>query len=403
MYRLLISSLVLSAALVGCGSDANQVSQNADRQIKAPVKRSDLPVPLDNPKALLGSQLFFDTNLSKERNQSCASCHDMGAAFVDHRNLAGDGAVSLGSDEISQGDRNAPTAGYAAFSPPFHQKANGEYQGGQFLDGRANGLAEQAAGPFLNPLEMALKDETAVMDRIRENPSYLEQLEDIYGEDALKSDKKAYAALTDAIAYFEQTELFMPFDSKYDRSLRGEVTLTPEEELGKTLFFSQQFTNCNACHQLQRSPIHPQETFSNYDYRNIGVPSNPNIVVHNNKGYDIGLLNNPEVSDRKHEGQFKVPSLRNVAVTGPYMHNGVFKDLRTVVLFYDKYNNRKRTLNPETGQPWREPEVARSIDFNELERAPALDDRRVDALVAFMKTLTDSRYEYLIDSSNGNL
>jgi cytochrome c peroxidase len=79
------------------------------------------------------------------------------------------------------------------------------------------------------------------------------------------------------------------------------------------------------------------------------------------------------------------------------MHNGVFQDLRTAVLFYDKYNNPSRTINPETGKPWAEPEVAENIDFENLEIGPALPDQRVDAIVAFLKTLTDQRYEALLE------
>ncbi|WP_346433223.1 hypothetical protein [Marinomonas rhodophyticola] len=127
------------------------------------------------------------------------------------------------------------------------------------------------------------------------------------------------------------------------------------------------------------------------------MPANPALMAFNGNKKDLGLLDNPMIDDPKQAGKFKVPSLRNVAVTGPYMHNGVFKDLRTVVLFYDKYNNPMRKLNPETGEPWAEPEVAENIDLVSLEKGPALPDQRVDAIVAFLKTLTDQRYEPLLE------
>jgi cytochrome c peroxidase len=90
--------------------------------------------------------------------------------------------------------------------------------------------------------------------------------------------------------------------------------------------------------------------------------------------------------------------LRNVAVTGPYMHNGVFKELRTVILFYNKYvaKSPRRQINPETGKAFDSPEVAENLSLKELKSAPALDDKRIDALVAFLKTLTDKRYEHLL-------
>ena len=111
------------------------------------------------------------------------------------------------------------------------------------------------------------------------------------------------------------------------------------------------------------------------------------------------LAANPEVNgDPRERGKFKTPSLRNVAVTGPYMHNGVFKDLRTVILFYNKYNSKKksRQINPESGERWAPPEVSDTIDMEKLETGPGLDDQRIDALVAFLKTLTDKRYEPLL-------
>lgn len=358
---------------------------------------AELPIPMTDPKAMLGAQLFFDVNLSKERNQSCATCHDLANGFVDKRQDALLGAVSLGSDRLSMGSRNTPTAAYAAFSPSFHRMPNGEYRGGQFLDGRASGLAKQAEGPLVNPVEMAMPDSAAVVSRVKENSRYDNVFRSIYGQDVLNDSDKGYAAIADAIATFEKTSMFMPFDSRYDRALRGEIKLTPQEELGKTLFFSQQFTNCNACHQLSSSPFNPQETFTNYEYRNIGVPANPDLMAQNGNKKDFGLLDNPAINDPRQAGKFKVPSLRNVAVTGPYMHNGVFQDLRTVVLFYDKYNNPKRVINPETGQLWGEPEVPENVDLATLEKAPALPDRRVDAIVAFLKTLTDQRYEPLLN------
>lgn len=392
MLRFSLGVFAVSLLVSAC-SEPKQIID----QPKVGKASQELPIPLTDPKALLGSQLFFDINLSKERNQSCATCHDIANGFVDKRNDVFSGAVSLGSDGHSVGGRNTPTAGYAAFTPSFHRMADGEYRGGQFLDGRSSGLIEQAQGPFLNPVEMAMVDGASVVTRVKENERYESLFNNLYGDGILNDPEKGYVAIADAIATFEKTALFMPFDSKYDRVLRGEDKFTPEEELGKTLFFSQQFTNCNVCHQLNASPFYKHETFTNYEYRNIGVPANAALTAYNNGLVDKGLLDNPEITDPLQAGKFKIPSLRNVAVTGPYMHNGVFQDLRTAVLFYDKYNNPTRTINPETGKPWAAPEVAENIDFENLEIGPALPDQRVDAIVAFLKTLTDKRYEPLME------
>lgn len=351
-------------------------------------------------KVHLGQQLFFDTALSKNRSQSCATCHEPGQAFIDTRGKGVAGAVSLGDDGHSLGDRNAPTVSYAASIPAFHLKANGIYAGGLFLDGRASTLADQAEGPPLNPIEMGMESEAAVVKRLQENPVYVKSLQQLYGKAVFDDAKQAYAAMADAIAEFEKTALFNPYDSKYDRELRGEYTFTNQEELGRTLFFSQQFTNCNQCHQLESTPNRSGEVFTNFEYHNIGVPVNTALrAINGAAALDEGLFQHPDVDDVVQRGKFRTPTLRNVAVTAPYMHNGVFEDLRTVMLFYNKYNSRaaRRQINPETGQPWAEPEIAENISMDLLTFGPALNDQRIDALVAFMKTLTDQRYEYLLE------
>lgn len=372
----------------------------------APARAEGAPaqVAFSTPEKL-GEALFFDPNLSRNRTQACATCHAPEQAFTDPREAAAGRAVSLGDDGTSLGDRNTPTAAYAVFSPPFGKSAKaGIFHGGQFLDGRAPALADQAGGPPLNPLEMAMPDEKSVVARLKENPAYVAAFDALYGKDVLDTPKAGFRAMTEAIAAFEKTPLFAPFDSKYDRYLRGEEELTDQEELGRVLFFSKQFTNCNLCHQLHAQGGAPGETFSSYEYHNIGVPKNSEarrIAGFKPGSRDLGPAEHPMCKGRetaRQDGRFKTPTLRNVAVTGPYMHNGIFKDLRTVILFYNKYNtqNPERHVNPETGQPFAAPEVKENISMTELQTGPALDDKRIDALVAFLKTLTDKRYEHLL-------
>jgi cytochrome c peroxidase len=351
----------------------------------------------------LGEALFSDTSLSKNRTQSCATCHMPDMGFTDHHSKTGD-PVSRGDDGKSFGDRNAPTPTYAAFSPTFHKDATtGLYLGGQFWDGRAARLEDQAGGPPLNPVEMGMPNEQAIAERISENPDYVTAFANLFGADALKDPKTAFRATTEAIAAYERTRTFSPFDSKYDRYLRGEEKLTDQEELGRTLFFSTQFANCSLCHDIKGNDgRYETSTFTSHKYFNIGVPANADARKLNGSKpdlVDIGLAANPVVNgDPMERGKFKVPTLRNVAVTGPYMHNGVFKDLRTVVLFYNKYNSKKksRQTNPETGQTWAAPEVPDNLAMTELTTGPGMDDKRIDALVAFLKTLTDKRYEHLL-------
>lgn len=355
-----------------------------------------------DPLVDLGTDLFFDVNLSANRTMACATCHDPSFGFVDPRATDLGRAVSLGDDGVSLGDRNAPTAGYAAMTPDFHRNDDGLWVGGQFLDGREPDLEGQAGGPPLNPIEMGMPDKAAVVARLRENDGYITAFDALFGAGVLDDPEAGYAAMTQAIAAFERSDEFMPFDSKYDRYLRGEATFTEQEELGRVLFFSEQFTNCTLCHLNGTSAMDPHETFSTYEYHNIGVPENLAVRAGNGVGpgtVDHGLLGNPAVDDPATDGQFKSSSLRNVAVTGPYMHNGVFEDLRTVILFYNHYNSvdPARQINPETGLPWRDPEVPGTLSMTELEHGPALDDQRIDALVAFLRTLTDARYEHLLE------
>ena len=347
-------------------------------------------------KEILGQVLFFDKNLSKNRTQSCATCHNPDSGLVDDRNNGVNSMASLGDNNTSIGDRSAPTASYAMFSPKFHYDAKKKkYIGGQFWDGREDDLEGQAGGPPLNPDEMGMKNKEEVSLRLQENPYYVESFKNIYGEKIWDNSDLAYKAMSEVIAAFERTKEFSPFDSKYDRYLKDEYDLTPLEDLGKSIFFSNNNNSCATCHVL-KGEDKLGETFTNYEYHNIGTPANEELrAINGVNNIDGGLLNNPKVTDVNEKGKYKVPTLRNVAVTGPYMHNGVFKDLKTVVDFYDKYNNQERKINPETNELWAEPEVKETISLEEL-RSKRQSDRKIEALVAFMKILTDKKYEHLI-------
>lgn len=380
-YIKILGCSLIALLISGCNSASMSKEQLAKIQLQ---------------KERLGKVLFFDKNLSKNRTESCSTCHNPQTGFVDNRDNGVNKMASLGDDNKSIGDRQAPTATYAKYSPKFHYDAKKkEYIGGQFWDGRAPTLADQAGAPPLNPAEMGMPDKKSIINRVKENEYYVKQFKEIYGDDIFESNDKAYTALTKVIEAFEMTKEFAPFDSKYDRYLEGKYDLTPLEDLGKSIFFSNNNNSCANCHVL-RGEDKKYETFTNYEYHNIGTPINNKLRAKNGvKAIDNGLLNNPEVTDVKQKGKYKVPTLRNVAVTAPYMHNGVFKDLRTVIEFYDKYNNTKRKINPETGKPWAEPEVESTIAKEKL-KAKRLSDRKVDALVAFLKLLTDKRYEHLL-------
>ena len=131
----------------------------------------------------LGGMLFFDVSLSKNKTQSCATCHNPEHGFVDDRDNGVGAMVSLGDDLKSRGARNAPTAAYAMVSPHFHfDSKKQQYIGGQFLDGRENTLAGQAGGPPLNPVEMGLPNKKMLVDRLKENTTYVTTFKEHFGE-----------------------------------------------------------------------------------------------------------------------------------------------------------------------------------------------------------------------------
>lgn len=372
----------------------------------------------ENEEAL-GRSLFNDTNLSANRSIACATCHNPGRAFIDDRlDAAGKvSAVSLGDDGISLGDRNAPTGSYASLTPEFtfgrrarfnSQQPDYEgYIGGFFLDGRAEVLADQAKGPPLNPIEMGMEDTLAVAERIAENRDYVATFQSFYGENIFDEADAVFDAMAEAIAAFERTAEFSTFDSKYDKSLRGEYEYNPlsKEARGRSLFFSQQFTNCATCHQL-RPQGNDRETFTGYEYHNIGVPVNEDVRAINGIEPDFvdpGLAQNPRVPEAEQNaqlGKYKTPTLRNVAVTGPYMHNGVFEELATVIMFYDQFfEGSTFPINPETGSPWRDPLHGDNLALTELLDGRRMTQDDVEAMVCFLRTLTDERFEPLIEEN----
>ncbi len=343
-------------------------------------------------KTALGAVLFNDTNLSLNRTISCASCHDLGHAMVDSRPGNAIGA-SRGDDGIALGDRNAPTAAYAAYTPSFHfNSREGLYIGGQFHDGRAEDLKAQAKGPFLNPLEMMMPDESSVIERVKENSALVARFESIYGEQIFDSDLAAYDALAESIALFEMSPVFAPFDAKYDRHLAGEADLTPLERQGLQLFEGKAL--CSACHPATtENGGHP--LFTDHTYDNLGVPVNMALRDENGVvAVDNGLGGRTDINDPALNGAFKVATLRNIAVTGPYMHNGIFKELKTVVHFYNT-RDVDGAINPETNSTWELAEVDATKNSAELGNL-GLSDAEEEAIVAFLMTLTDKRYEPLI-------
>jgi cytochrome c peroxidase len=362
------------------------------------------------PEQQLGEMLYKDKNLSLNRNQSCDTCHSLTPAyknktqqglapsFVDVTNVKKGTAVSTGSIESETGNLNAPTIAYASFSPEFHFDETEElYIGGQFWNGRAKNLIEQAGKPLLNPVEMAMPDELSVVQRLQENPHYIDKFKQLYKVDLTdtseKSVEKIYHRLTQAISAFEQSAIFNKFNSKFDYALFGKTQLSTLEKKGLALF--QGKAKCSACHTIDiavdehGNMISP--VFTDFSYDNIGSPRNVNIPK--NPEPSLGLGGRTDISKPEAEiGKHKVMTLRNIALTAPYGHNGVFKTLEQIVHFYNTRDTLKKVADnssPEFGKTaWAEPEIAENVNTDELGNLE-LTTSEEKAIVAFLKTLTD--------------
>jgi cytochrome c peroxidase len=346
----------------------------------------------------LGRLLFFDASLSEPAGQSCAGCHDPALAFTDPDQTR---PTSKGVHRERFGSRNTPTAMYMSFSPPFHFDAKEEhYVGGQFWDGRAATLEEQAKEPFLNVVEMANPDKRAVVEKVRRAP-YATLFERIYGKGALDDVEPAYERIVGAIAAFERSAELQPFSSKYDAWLAGKAQLTGQELRGLKLYEDEKKGNCAACHPSQRGPKGEAPLFTDFTYDNLGVPRNPD-----NPFYAQDQRFNPDgrafvdkglggaVKQAGEDGKFKVPTLRNIARTAPYMHNGYFKTLRGVVAFYNDRDARPACTGEASEAEalrqhcWPAAEVPANVNTEELGDLK-LTEQEVDDIVAFMRTLDD--------------
>lgn len=324
----------------------------------------------------LGRHLFKDKNLSYNGTQSCQVCHHPFAGFADRRNQLDpvNSVVSTGADGVSLGGRNAPTAAYAGFSPNLGLVGE-QWVGGLFWDGRADGyvlgdpLAEQAQGPPLNPVEMKMPDKEAVIAAI-ESSAYANLFLRVFGPGAFDDVDVAYDNFGRAVAAYERSKEVTRFTSRFDTAASQ---FSDAEKSGRRLFQK----NCSACHATKAEFGAPEALFTSYGYYNIGVPANPLVYW---DGGDPGLgatvadLGYPEDVAALQMGKFKVPTLRNIALSPPYSHNGYFPTLREMVSFL---NDSSDFL----------PELDANIDSSV--GAMGLSESEIDDIVSFLMTLTD--------------
>ena len=317
---LAVLAIASVAMLLHTNAPAEDLSAPAERfesrefEIELPLglRSSEFSVPADNPmsadKIALGRTLFFDKRLSVDDSISCASCHSPQSGFADGRETA------RGVDSQA-GTRNAPTIINRAFSSV------------QFLDGRAPSLEEQAKGPMVNPIEMGMPNHEIIVQKLTAIPGYERWFRRVFGRDV------DIDGVAKAIAAFERT--IVSGDSRADRFLAGDKgAINESEQRGFALFVGK--ARCSQCHG---APL-----FTDEKYHNTGAGWDESRV-------DLGRYRVTEnVSDI---GAFKTPTLREIDLTGPYMHNGAFATLEETIEFYDRGGISNPFLDVELKRPKR--------------------------------------------------
>lgn len=336
----------------------------------------ELPVPAHNPmteeKILLGKKLFNDVRFSTTGKVSCATCHAESKAFTDKLRVA-EGVNGL------RGTRNSPTVLNAAFNRT------------QFWDGRSPDLEDQSQHPFVNPVEMALPNHEPILKLIREDATYREMFKKAFAMDADKIDMKQVMM---AIASFERT--LIDGNSRFDRwYFNGEKTLNEAEIRGFNVFLGN--GRCVSCHVVEQTSA----LFTDHKFHNIGVGINKLKMAeveglghefmkaaYTTEEVDKKVLADPKSSElgrfaisklTPEMGAFKTPTLRNIDLTGPYMHDGSLKTLEEVVEHYNRggASSEKEVVNPF---------ISGGI------RPLNLSEREKKDLVVFMKALTSAKH-----------
>lgn len=336
-----------------------------------------VPVPEDNPqtpaKIKLGEKLFNDTRFSRAGDVSCATCHEPAKAFTDSPKKVSEGHKQL------KGTRNAPTV------------INAAYMESQFWDGREPSLEAQSLQPFLNPVEMALDNHEPILAIVRKDPEYVQSFKDVFGK---SGDDITMREVSQAIAAFERTVVGgnSPFDRWY---FGGEKDALNQQEIrGFEVFMGQ--GRCVSCHTIEQD----RALFTDSKFHNIGVGINdieeqvpdlaPAFLRAKAEGVDVdhAVLTDKKTSelgrfavdsDISQVGAFKTPTLRNIDLTAPYMHDGSRETLRDVV---DHYNNGGTAKEGEQANAYLSGGI-RPLDLSE---------QQIEDLIAFMKALTSPRF-----------
>jgi len=370
--------VVLALALAACGGGSGSGSASSGSSDTGSGTDSTL-----SATARLGEKIFNDTALSVSGQQSCATCHVAKYAYAADPTANGPdhgSPVALGGPGMNlPGFRNTPSLMYASYTPEFYYDSDGNPNGGFFRDGRAATLAIQATQPFTTPFEMANADAAAVIAKLKTRP-YLADFEALYGSAVLGTPQTALTYMGLALAAYETEDPdFHPFSSKYDAFQAGKAQLTAQELRGLADFNDPTKGNCAACHPSTSADGSTPPLFTDFSFDNLGLPRNTAIPANSDAAppsytpvnstdgvhsyYDLGICgpirtdisNNPSDASSNGKnlfgycGQFKVPTLRNIALTAPYFHNGEFATLADAVTFYVQRDTSPQKFYPVAG------------------------------------------------------
>ncbi len=351
----------------------------------------------------LGQRIFADPALSDPPGTSCASCHAPATAYSSQNGSKT--GLPRGSRPGHHARRTAPSLLYLRYVPSFrfHQEGDDPQAqpfGGLFWDGRVDTVRDLGRQPLLNPDEMNNPDGRRVAAQIARAP-YAPAFRAAFGP-ALNDSDATLAAVGRALEAFLTTDAMAPFSSRYDDFLRGRASLSAQERAGMRLFRDPAKGGCAACHVFNEKVKDPiASMFTDYGYEAVAIPRNESVAAAQKP--DLGLCERTDsiapTSDRRYCLYFRTPSLRNVAVRASFMHNGAFTRLRDVVAFY-----ATRATDPrhwyKSGVPFDSVPAKYRARVNVASPPydrkpgdpPALDEQEIDAVVAFLGTLTDSKY-----------
>jgi cytochrome c peroxidase len=444
MRLILLSATVLIVSACNSGQSRRAATTLPESGI-APVARA-AALRLDTPPASLsaiaslGQKIFFDPSLSASGKMSCASCHNPAHAYAPGNSLA---AQLGGPDMRQQGDRAVPSLTYLERTPRFMIRPDTAFdpenggaakaarprrqsfpavelpnyppgmnveqtvpRGGMDWDGRAANLMDQPSGPLFDPREMANRNGTELLAKLK-SAYYANEFIEVFGKEVLRSPDRSLADVYLALTrYVAEDRSFHAYNSKFDYYLAGRARLSDQELRGLKLFDDPQKGNCAACHLDKPTKNRLAPIFTDYEFEALAAPRNWNLTVNRDpKFFDEGTCGPVRKDLAKVQifcGLFKTPTLRNVATRQTFFHNGVFHSLEDVVRFYVERETRPEKWYPHKGDGTVEmyddlpPSHRVNVDISDAPfnghrgDKPALNDQEIKDVVAFLRTLTDN-------------